>query len=184
MTTTDKVMHSAPMARPMRAARHRKRSRWPLVVFRVIFTGLLIACILMIFGHSLEIGGASSLRSERVTELVNRVLAKYNTGIQLENAVVRKMAHFLEYTALGFLLTLCMRVYTFRVLGHISWPLFLGLLVAVADEFLQLFTAGRAGQVTDVVLDFSGVLAGVIFGLFILLLGRQFWRELVSADKA
>lgn len=146
--------------------------------FRSLFTVMLLSCIAFIFANSLEVGLMSSARSMQVTEWLNRLLAKLNLGMQLENAVVRKMAHFVQYCALGFLLMICTRVYTNRILGHISWPLFLSLLIAVVDECLQLLTDGRAGQLTDVALDFSGSLLGVVLGLFVLLVGKQFWSEL------
>ena len=166
-----------------RAAKKRGIRHWPLQVFRLLFTSLLVACIAMIFSNSLEIGVMSSARSVQVTEWLNRVLARMNTGIQLQHVTVRKMAHVAQYAALGFLLMLSMRVYTARILGHISWPLFLGLLVAVIDECLQLLVPGRSGELMDVALDFAGVLMGVLLGLFVLLLGKQFWQELV-AEKA
>ena len=151
-----------------------------MAVFRTVFTTLLAICIVMIFSNSLEVGIMSSARSTQVAEWLNRLLARLNTGIQLEHATVRKIAHFVQYAALGFLLMLTMRVYTSRILGHISWPLFLGLLIAVMDECLQLLIPGRSGELLDVALDFSGVLFGVITGLFVLLLGKQFWQEIVT----
>ena len=166
-----------------RRTRRRPRRHWPLAVFRAIFTTLLGICIVMIFSNSFEIGVLSSARSTQVAEWLNRVLERLNTGIQLEHATVRKMAHFAQFAALGFLLMLTMRVYTSRILGHISWPLFLGLLIAVADESLQLLIPGRSGALVDVLIDFGGVLFGVLLGLFVLLIGKQFWLEVV-VEKA
>jgi VanZ family protein len=36
------------------------------------------------------------------------------------------------------------------------------LLVPVIDEFIQLFSAGRAGMVQDILLDFSGAVTGLV----------------------
>ncbi len=52
--------------------------------------------------------------------------------------------------------------------GRLTLPLFWGLLTPVADESLQLLVEGRSGQLTDVLLDFSGVLAGMGVCLLIL----------------
>lgn len=84
------------------------------------------------------------------------------------------MGHFLEYTLEGFWLMLCLRVYTSHFVKHISWPLLGGLLTALCDETIQLFTDGRSGQITDVWIDFSGVTAGLIVGFLILCLFRLF----------
>jgi len=43
--------------------------------------------------------------------------------------------------------------------------LFAGLAVAIVDETIQIFSA-RGSQVSDVLLDFSGVVAGVVITLF------------------
>ena len=40
-------------------------------------------------------------------------------------------------------------------------------LSAMADETVQLFVPGRSGQVTDVLLDSAGALAGIIFVLLV-----------------
>ncbi len=40
-----------------------------------------------------------------------------------------------------------------------------GVLTALTDETIQIFSAGRSSQVTDVWLDFAGVLAGILVGL-------------------
>ena len=86
---------------------------------------------------------------------------------------VRKLAHFAEYTLLGFLAMLCLRVYTRRFVRHISWPLLFGLLVANTDETIQLLMAGRSSQLTDVWIDFSGVCAGLFVSLCLLLFLRM-----------
>ena len=47
------------------------------------------------------------------------------------------------------------------------------LLTALTDETIQLFVPGRSGQVTDVWIDFSGVLTGLVVGLILLGLIRM-----------
>ena len=42
------------------------------------------------------------------------------------------------------------------------------MLVASVDETIQLFVSGRSGQVSDVVLDFVGVLCGSVLLLIIM----------------
>ena len=58
---------------------------------------------------------------------------------------------------------------------HISWPILGGLLTALTDETIQMFSDGRSSQLTDVWLDFSGVMAGILVGLFCLALCRMCW---------
>ena len=150
-----------------------KTSHW-LIAFRVIFTAALLACILFIFRNSMQTGEVSSARSQAVTMLVNGFLGKFGLG-PLSEHIIRKLAHFSEFMLEGFLLMLCLRVYTRRFVRHISWPILGGLLTALTDETIQMFSDGRSSQLTDVWLDFSGVMAGILVGLFCLALCRMCW---------
>ena len=148
-----------------------KTSPW-LIAFRVIFTAALLACILFIFRNSMQTGEVSSARSQAVTALVNGFLGKFGLG-PLSEHIIRKLAHFSEFMLEGFLLMLCLRVYTRRFVRHISWPILGGLLTALTDETIQMFSDGRSSQITDVWLDFSGVLTGILVGMFCLALCRM-----------
>ena len=147
-----------------------KTSPW-LIAFRVIFTIAAAWCIGYIFSNSLEIAEVSSARSQAVMRLVNAVLERIGLGPVSEHAI-RKLAHFAEYCLEGLLLTLCLRVYTRRFVRHISWPLLLGLLTAVTDETIQRYVAGRSSQITDVWIDFAGVVGGLFVSLVLLLIVR------------
>ena len=69
----------------------------------------------------------TSARSQAVMAYVNDLLAKVHLG-PLSEHTIRKLAHFLEFTVAGFLLMLCIRVYTcllYTSLGPFStlgWP--------------------------------------------------------------
>ncbi len=92
----------------------------------------------------------SSEKSGAVLLMLNNLL--FGGKAILTEHIVRKLAHFAEYTIAGMLGMLF-----FRNLGFPVLSLFSGLLVALTDE---IFVPGRSGQVTDVWLDFAGVLAG------------------------
>lgn len=144
---------------------------WYLVLFRVLFTIALVATVFFIFSNSLEIAKESSARSQQVMQVINEQLAKVDIQPVSEHTV-RKLAHFLEFSLLGFWFMLCLRVYTCHFVRHVSWPLFFGLLTAVTDETIQLYVPGRSSSVRDVLLDFSGVLTGLVSALLILLFFR------------
>lgn len=146
----------------------------PLIIaFRVIFTAALLWCIYFIFHNSLENAAASSARSRAVMEILNALLARVKLG-PLSQYVVRKLAHFCEFMLEGFLLMLCLRVYTRHFVRHISWPMLGGMTTALADETIQLFVEGRGSSVRDVWIDFSGVVAGILAALLLLLIVRAF----------
>ncbi len=147
-----------------------KTSPW-LIVFRVIFTIALVACIAFIFRNSLEEGYLSSARSQAIMAKVNAVLGKVRLG-PLSEHTIRKLAHFSEFALEGFLLMLCLRVYTARFVRHMSWPLLSGMSTALMDETIQTRIAGRTSSVIDVWIDMAGVVAGLFVALIILLIVR------------
>ena len=130
----------------------------------------------------MKIASVSSVSSGRVLQLLQAVLRRLGMpGLaqRLTMHLVRKLAHFCEYTLEGFLLMLCMRVYSRHPLRHITVPMLAGVLTALTDETIQLFSQGRSSQVTDVWLDSAGVLAGILAAL--LLMGL--WRLLFHHRK-
>ena len=147
-----------------------KTSPW-LIAFRVIFTFALIACIAFIFRNSLETGAQSSMRSQELMALFNELLGKVHLG-PLSEHTIRKLAHFAEFTMEGFLLMLCLRVYTSHFVRHMSWPLLGGMTTALTDETIQRFIPNRTSAVTDVWIDMAGVVCGLFVALIILLIVR------------
>lgn len=147
-----------------------KTSPW-LIAFRVIFTFALIACIAFIFRNSLETGAQSSVRSQELMALLNKLLGKLHFG-PLSEHTIRKLAHFAEFTMEGFLLMLCLRVYTAHFVRHMSWPLLGGMTTALTDETIQRFIPNRTSAVTDVWIDMAGVVCGLFVALIILLIVR------------
>ena len=143
---------------------------------RGIFTLALIGCIAFIFSNSMKIASVSTVSSGRVLTLLQAALRRLGhpaLAQRLTDHIVRKLAHFCEYMLEGFLLMLCMRVYTRQYIWHISVPMLGGVLTALTDETIQLFVPGRSGQVTDIWIDFSGVMTGLLVGLILLGLVRM-----------
>ena len=147
---------------------------------RVLFTLALAGCIWFIFSNSMAVADVSSVSSGRVLQLLQAVLRRLGMpGLaqRLTMHLVRKLAHFCEYLLEGFLLMLCMRVYTRRYVRHISVPMLGGVLTAMADETIQIYSPGRSSQVTDVWLDSAGVLAGILIALVFMALCRMLFHR-------
>ena len=130
---------------------------------RRVFRALAALWLLFIWGHSLLPAEISKQESGSLLALLQSWLP------WLTDHLIRKAAHFAEYAVLGALL--------FGAAGvrHGLWfaPCF-GLLSALADETIQLFAAGRSGQVSDVWLDLAGFLAGwIVIALIAVLLKRR-----------
>ena len=156
-----------------------RTSPW-LIAARVVFTLALAGCIWFIFSNSMAVAQVSSASSGRVLALLQGALRRLGhpaLAQRLTQHVVRKMAHFCEYLLEGFLLMLCMRVYSRHPLGHITVPMLGGVLTALTDETIQLYSPGRSSQVTDVWLDSVGVLAGILAALVLMALCRLLFHH-------
>ena len=154
-------------------------SPW-VIVGRVVFTLALAGCIWFIFSNSMAVAQVSSASSGRVRTLLQGALRRLGhpaLAQRLTQHVVRKMAHFCEYMLEGFLLMLCMRVYSRHPLRHITVPMLGGVLMALTDETIQLYSPGRSSQVTDVWLDSVGVLAGILAALVLMALCRLLFHH-------
>lgn len=130
-------------------------------ILKHILLIITILFILFIFINSMFSAEASAEQSGSVLEFVKLILLKFNLNINVNEYFIRKSAHFIEYSILGILLISTEIGYTDNILKHIINPIFVGLLIPVIDESIQLFSDGRSAQVSDILLDFSGVLFGV-----------------------
>lgn len=153
------------------------RTGWQRTWVRVLTTALVLFVMAMIFNLSMQTAERSDLTSGFISNAIIPVLypdypsetperrQEIYDGVQ---HVVRKCAHFSEYTLLGFLLRLCLESW----IGHrirkrygLMLPAFaIGAVYAGTDEWHQIQIDGRSGRWTDVLLDSCGVLFGVFLG--------------------
>lgn len=126
-------------------------------IITLIFAILNLLLIAYIFIHSLTPADISQEESGAVTGWLS-----YIFSFKLDENLVRKLAHFIEFTALGIITTLTVYSYCHKVMGGVYFKLFVCLATAVCDEAIQLNVDGRSGQVSDILLDFSGCLFGLI----------------------
>ena len=122
------------------------------MITRVLRVAFVMLWICFIFRWSLQTADASSKESGTLLQLVRRLLPLVSMH------ALRKAAHFTEFFILGLLLASMFRAFQLR---PILPALGSGLLVASADELIQLYSPGRSCQLTDVLLDFFGVAVGV-----------------------
>ncbi len=137
-----------PKATPSRSRRARLL---PRVVAVLLWTAL-------VWGNSLMAGPTSSAQSGLVASLLAPLFCALGVvDASAMTFVVRKFAHFTEYAVLA---VLCRRALGASPGGTRRWlrllPVLYPLLVAMADETIQLSVPGRAGQLRDVLIDFGG----------------------------
>lgn len=149
---------------------------------RIAITFLIVAagCVLGMFYFSNQNGDTSHGLSYDIVLHILKWLSidpdETVTAMNLCDFVVRKIAHFTEYTVLGIGLCGLMRVLVKRYWGIAA--IVLGAVLASLDEFHQLFIPGRSAMVSDVVIDTCGVVVGsIIFTLIILLQEKKRWNS-------
>ena len=136
------------------------------VFFTIAVSLLLIATLVFIWGNSLESMEESGAKSKSTLRIVAPLLEAVVGGDNATEKLVRKLAHFTEFFALGNELALLIVLRRRVCLQGIANCLSAGLAAAVTDEALQLLSA-RGSQVSDVLLDFGGAATGVFFILLI-----------------
>lgn len=138
---------------------------------KMVWHVLLFAYIIFIFSNSLTPADESSAESGFVLRLVHQAINAVGLNAPwLTEHIIRKCAHFGEYTVLGILLFKSMRNLDFGAAVRRQLHMLLLFFIPFVDETLQLFTEGRSGQISDVWLDMSGVITGTILYLCICLL--------------
>ena len=137
--------------------------------WRIFLTLICVLATGFIFYNSMQTAEESSAASSGVVETVQEVAAVVAPDSKIANATgedydllhafVRSMAHFSEFALLGAALVWCWRTYTDKK-KFLTVPLGLIVGIAITDEILQHFVAGRAAQAIDVFIDVCGGVCG------------------------
>lgn len=131
----------------------------------VNLAALFLAALVMvlIWGNSMVSGTGSSSLSLTVTDAIRSALAALGLPCAwVTNLLVRKAAHVTEYLVLGALTSQALDPRRSTARDLIALSIVICVLGASIDETIQLFVPGRSGQVTDVLIDSCGIVAGVV----------------------
>lgn len=138
----------------------RKKSLTTILIVLILVTIVFIWC------NSLQSVPESDARSLGVLARIKPFLGMLVGQDNVTDNLVRKLAHFVEYGALGCVLALLLALLKRRRWQSVVNCAFAVLTVALTDETIQIFT-GRGSQVQDVWLDFVGSCMGMLFVLII-----------------
>lgn len=130
-------------------------------------TTLLVCNLVFIWGNSLLPGEVSGAFSDWVKSLLAAI---FPAGEDHEGSgLLRKVAHFTEFAALGALLA-----WRSGMLGKGKvLPFVFGAGAACIDETIQMFVPDRGPAIRDVLIDSSGVLTGIV----LLTLGHTYYQK-------
>lgn len=141
---------------------------------KAILIIITLALVAFAFIHSSMPADISEEESGNVLEFLEKFLSFIGFTPDLTDHIVRKAAHFSEYTAIGAMLMSCAFAFDkLKPYKRYINVMFCGLATAVCDETIQLNVEGRAGMITDVLLDFSGVLFGSLIMLAVFMIYKK-----------
>ena len=131
-----------------------------------IFYGLIAVLIMLaVFMFSAQSGDSSGETSMNVTENVSQHLFTDNISrdaLEILEQIIRKLAHFIEFAALGFFVFAFTNTFAVKRKKAIIISLIFSALYALSDEIHQFFVPERACRLTDVLLDSFGALSGIL----------------------
>jgi len=126
---------------------------------RHIFIVLAVLMTAFIFWNSARPAVESANSSGRFVGILEWLLSPFGVSADEDTMqnIVRKTAHIVEFAVHAMLLAGC---FVGKLKKKVIYILFFGLLTACTDEYIQLFSEGRAGMVSDIFIDFGGTAIG------------------------
>lgn len=134
----------------------------------IILLAVIYLCITSyIFYNSFQKPEVSNEKSNEISTKIQSIVDPEKKIPEKDfNKYTRKTAHVIEFAAQGISLgNLFLCIYKKNRRAFISLPLFISLLVAVSDEYIQSFNK-RTSRIEDVLIDLGGAIAG-LFLVFI-----------------
>ena len=169
-----------------------RRTSWLTWALRIVLTVVLVAVLAFIFSNATASGETSAEQSYAVTEQVQEVARIVAPESEIAKATgedfirlhinVRTAAHFCQFALLGAVAFWCYLSYTRKKLLSLI-PILGTAAVAVIDEFLQIFSDGRAWELTDILVDIAGGMAGIVFALLVFWVLFAVYRRIKNKEK-
>jgi len=132
---------------------------------------LILLNLAVIWGNSLVTGEDSGNLSGGIMEWINSIVGLDEAGAEILHLFIRKAAHFTEFACLGVLLS--WRGLLTGERHKVTYPALLAMAAAVVDESIQLITPDRGPSLTDVWIDTSGAVTGIL----LLILGHHLIKK-------
>lgn len=117
---------------------------------------LIGICIVLIFANSLTPARESYALSGAFAKAL---LSKFSADPLSANLILRKIAHFLEYAALGAVMRVALNT-SIAQKHQRTAGLAIALIVPLVDEALQRTVPGRSSSLFDVAIDVCGCAVG------------------------
>lgn len=122
---------------------------------------LLTANLIFIWGNSLLPGQVSGALSDWLKDLLAPLFGG-TPGAPGGGGLLRKLAHFTEFTCLGMCLRWLFGMLRKRPVEYLAFPLLCGIAAAGIDETIQRFVPLRGPSIKDVGIDTLGIVTGIV----------------------
>ena len=123
---------------------------------------LLVLNLCFIWGNSLLPGQISGALSDWLKDVLEVLFGGGPDKPSVGGGLLRKLAHFTEFTCLGVLLSWLVRMLRQKRWQRLLLPLAAGVATAALDETIQLFVPERGPAIKDVGIDSLGVVLGIV----------------------
>lgn len=123
---------------------------------------LLTLNLVFIWGNSLLPGEISGALSDWLKAMLDAVFGS-KPGGSGGGGLLRKLAHFTEFTCLGICLSWLFGMVRQKRHEQLLLPFLVGTAVACIDETIQIFVPLRGPAIKDVGIDTLGVILGIVF---------------------
>lgn len=136
----------------------------------VIFWIMFAAVAVVIFKLSCDTGEESAELSASLLSVIIEFIGKF-----ISHNLLRKIAHFCEFAALGFFAAGGIK-FTFDK-SKIYFPLPVCVLYSISDEIHQYFVPERACRIFDVFVDSCGSLTGILVFLLLIFIVEKIMNK-------
>ena len=150
-------------------------------VLKVLYITLILS-VMAVWGQSCLNKEDSTENSDMVLNMVTSVddikngPAEEAWKYDYYNAIVRKIAHVVEYSALGFQMICILYLLKKRKIKHYIGCLYGGLTIAFIDESIQILSS-RGPLISDMWIDLGGITVGMILGTAFSLLVIKIYKK-------
>ena len=155
------------------------------IVFVAVLAILTVCCLIFIFGNSLKDSAESTDQTMVIKDLLTDISRFFGIKGEINTKKLRNLAHVAEFGLLGACLA-AIALHTAHKKGRLTLvkgvpfvcaSVAVGIIFAVIDEIIQLSSAGRACEFSDVVLDTVGVVLGVAFSCFVAFVAHKIHKS-------
>ena len=171
----------------------------PITYYRVVMWFFVAVTMCVIFFFSAQTGEQSTITSNKVVTVIEHQLTPSQPSTATSSDVsndtsstspttpnvdnlfyvrlVRKSAHIIIFTSLGFFLYGAISSYKGKRLVKLLASFLAGTVYAVLDEFHQYFIPGRGCEISDMLFDALGVAIGICIMLFVVLIIKSITKN-------